>query len=68
MEGSVRPFFDCYHLPELKKELWEWFINAIAKENSIYDDGLNRSNLVALYENIGLLVDAAWLIHNRKQN
>ena len=61
-------FFDCYHLPELKEELWEWFSNAIARENSIYDDGLKRSNLVTLYENIELLIDAAWLIHNRAPN
>lgn len=61
-------FFDCYHLPELKEELWEWFSNAIARENSIYDDGLKRSNLVTLYENIELLIDAAWLIHSRAPN
>ena len=64
----ISNFFDCYHLPELKEELWEWFSNAIARENSIYDDGLKRSNLVTLYENIELLIDAAWLIHNKAPN
>ena len=65
---SFSHFFDCYHLPEVKEELWEWFSAAITRENSIYDDGVKRNNLVTLYENLELLIDAAWKIHSSKQD
>ena len=61
--------FGNYHLKEVKDYLWNWLQVALAKENSVYDTGKERSNLLFFYENMVELLEATWLIDqqvNRK--
>ena len=57
--------FGNYHLKEVKAYLWNWLQVALAKENSTYDTGKERSNLLFFYENLVELFEAFWLINQK---
>lgn len=61
----IKNFCTSYHQHEVKNMLWEWLVTAISRTHSIYDDGKERSSLFLLYENIMLLVDAAYTVHQQ---
>lgn len=59
-------FFECYHLKDLRELLWDWLLTALGTDNSTYSKGRERSNLIFLYEQLELLTEAAYLIHQRQ--
>ena len=60
-------FFNAFHLQQARAELWQWLIVALGSECGEYDDAKSRSNLIAFYEILESLVEAAWIIdQNRK--
>lgn len=61
----ITAFCRNYHQHEVQNILWEWFSTAITRTHSIYDDGKERASLINLYENITLLIAAAYSIHKQ---
>jgi hypothetical protein len=61
----IRDFCRNYHYHEVQEMLWDWLVTAISRNNSIYDDGKERGSLFLLYENITLLVAAAYSVHQQ---
>jgi len=66
----LRYFFECYHLQELHEDLWDWLVAALSSDSGNYQNGIQRSNLIFLYENIESLAEASFLLclkHHRKK-
>ncbi|HVK47659.1 MAG TPA: hypothetical protein VM488_07450 [Pseudobacter sp.] len=59
----ITEFCRNYHQHEVQSMLWEWLSTAISRTHSIYDDGKERASLITLYENITLLIAAAYNVH-----
>jgi len=59
-------FCDNYQKKEAKEILWEWLVTALGKSPSLYDQGLERSNLFFFYENIEGLLDAVYALHTKQ--
>ncbi|MBC7903166.1 MAG: hypothetical protein H7Y27_07070 [Gemmatimonadaceae bacterium] len=64
----MKEFFSAFRLGDTRRELWEWLVTAISKDDSVYDQGINRSNLFFFYENIEKLIEAAWVISRQKKD
>lgn len=62
---AIADFCRSYHHHEVQSMLWDWLVTAVSRNNSIYDDGKERSSLFLLYENITLLVAAAYTFHEQ---
>lgn len=60
-------FFDCFHLQDLRKELWDLLCSALANNVSWHETGSARSNLLFLYEHIERLAEAAYITHRRNK-
>lgn len=71
-ESAVNPpavfakFCDNYQLKEAKEILWEWLVTALGKSPSLYDQGLERSNLFFFYENVEVLLEAVYAMHAKQ--
>ncbi|MGN6417289.1 MAG: hypothetical protein ACTHMC_07350 [Pseudobacter sp.] len=61
----IAEFCRNYHQHEVQSMLWEWLSTAISRTHSIYDDGKERASLILLYENITLLIAAAYSVHHK---
>lgn len=61
----IRCFFECYHLKDLRELLWDWLLTALGSDNGNYPRGIDRSNLIFLYENLEKLVEAVYLQHSK---
>lgn len=60
-------FFDTYHLEDVREVLWEWLTAGLTNDNGAFKNGRERSNLIFLYEHVGSLTEAAYLIlQNRR--
>jgi hypothetical protein len=62
----LQEFCDSYHLHEVRKALWDWLVTALGKNNSIYDEAKERSNLFFFYENMEELIEAVYLLHQQQ--
>lgn len=62
----IQEFFDFYHLPEARKDLWEWLQITVCGEFNILSS-TGKSNIIFLYEFIEQLVEAVYIIYQRKQ-
>lgn len=60
---AIREFCRSYHHHEVQEMLWDWLVTALSRSNSLYDDGKERGSLFLLYENITLLIAAAYTVH-----
>ncbi|MDF2191388.1 hypothetical protein [Paraflavitalea sp. CAU 1676] len=64
-QGVITEFFMNYHLKDLREVLWEWLCSGLCHDGSWFQDGLDRSNLIFLYENLEKLAEAAYLLHRK---
>lgn len=55
-------FFQCYHLYEARKLLWDWLTEIVSSSGSISEDPHDRNNQIYFYENIEKLIEAALII------
>ena len=62
---AMRDFCHNYHHHEVQTMLWDWLVTALSRNNTIYDEGKERSSLFLLYENLTLLVAAAYTVHQK---
>jgi hypothetical protein len=56
----LKDFFSAYHLTDIRECLTEWLYSAFHK------DEVPAINYVYLHDNIERLIEAAWLLHNKK--
>lgn len=55
-------FFECYHLQEVREQLWKWTVEVISSPNTISHSHHERNNHLFFYEKIETLVEAAFVI------
>ncbi|MDF2192081.1 hypothetical protein [Paraflavitalea sp. CAU 1676] len=60
-------FFSNYHLIDLRTDLWEWLCSALTNPSGPHETGQARGNLIFLYENIGKLTEAAYLLQKKEE-
>jgi hypothetical protein len=58
-------FFECYHLNDVRHQLWNWLIEVVSSPNSISIEPLERSNHFYLYEKIEALIEACYMIKSQ---
>jgi HEPN domain-containing protein len=56
----LEAFFDCYHLPQARACLKEWL------DNSLRAEDVNGARMLFIYDTINKLMEAAWLILQRR--
>lgn len=56
-------FFDTFHLPDIRKELWEWLYSALCNPNYYHEPSQTPGNLLFLYEQLEKLTEAAFVLH-----
>lgn len=61
----LQEFFTSYHLPEVRRELRDWFAYALSTESDNLQCARDRSNLFYLYLQMEKLAEAAWVLHRR---
>jgi hypothetical protein len=57
-------FFECFHLNDVRQQLWNWLIEVVSSPNSISSEPLERSNHFYLYEKLEALMEACFVIKN----
>src|ERR1700676_1804639 len=60
---SLREAFKTFQLDELKKELKRWLYVAISNNNSVYEDDLERRNLIRFRKEFGKLLESLSVIN-----
>ena len=60
---SLREAFKTFQLDELKKELKRWLYVAISNNNSIYEDDMERRNLIRFRKEFKKLSEALYVIN-----
>ena len=60
----VKEFFECFHLNDVRGQLWNWIVEIVSSPNSISTEPLERSNHIYLYEKIEALVEACYVMKN----
>jgi len=61
--SSLREAFKTFQLDELKRELKRWLYVAISNNNSIYEDDLERRNLIRFRKEFRKLSEALYVIN-----
>ena len=61
--SSLREAFKTFQLDELKKELKRWLYVAISNNNSVYEDDLERRNLIRFRKEFRKLVESLSVIN-----
>ena len=61
----VAEFFMNYHLKDVREDLWEWLSAGLTSSNEYFNTGMDRANLIFLYENLEKLVEANFLLTKR---
>lgn len=62
-ECVIIEFFSNYHLKDLREVLWDWLCSALSSGGGWFQTGLERSNLIFLYENLEKLAEASYILH-----
>lgn len=62
----VEDFCSFFHLQDMREILWDWLVAALSCDHSNYSTGLTRSNLIFVYENLELLMEAIYEINKRR--
>jgi len=60
---AVKDFFKVYSLQQYREHLYNWLEAALSAKAA--DEGFMPKDIVNVYENLQMLYDAAWLIHQR---
>jgi hypothetical protein len=63
----IADIFNCWHLPQLRDELWDWFKVTVAG-NFHTEPPKSRSNFTQLFEKLQRLVEAAHILHVRNNH
>jgi len=58
-----RKFFKAYSLVEYREHLYNWLSHGLSPHAASY---MNAADLIAVYENLQKLFEAAWIIHERE--
>ncbi len=61
--SSLREAFKTFQLDELKKELKRWLYVAISNNNSVYEDDLERRNLIRFRKEFRKLLESLSVIN-----
>jgi hypothetical protein len=61
--SSLREAFKTFQLDELKRELKRWLYVAISNNNSIYEDDMERRNLIRFRKEFKKLSEALYVIN-----
>lgn len=64
-QAVITEFFMNYHLKDLRVVLWEWLCSGLCHDGSWFQEGLDRSNLIFLYENLEKLAEASYLLYRK---
>jgi len=64
--GVVQEFFENYHLHEAREDLFNLMRTGLSTDNTTYDTGEKRSNLLFLHEQLVKLTEAAWILSKIK--
>ncbi|MDF2189823.1 hypothetical protein [Paraflavitalea sp. CAU 1676] len=64
-QAVLSEFFINYHLNDLREVLWEWLCSGLCHDESWFQEGLHRSNLIFLYENLEKLAEASYLLYRK---
>lgn len=62
----IAEFFLNYHLKDVREVLWEWLCAGLCHNKNWFQTGMERSNLIFLYENLEKLAEATYLLHGRQ--
>ncbi|SFW80604.1 helix-turn-helix domain-containing protein [Chitinophaga sancti] len=62
-EQVLKSFYEKYTLKQLRFLFWNWLDAGISNEGVGYDEGIERSFLLLLYEHIYCLVEAAYYLN-----
>jgi hypothetical protein len=58
-------FFDASSLGNLREDLRRWYEAAVSSDCEVYTSGVDRSNLFFLYNQIEVLIEAAFVLHQK---
>lgn len=58
-------FFQCYHLNDIRKTLWEWITEILSSPCSISIEPQRRNDHIYFYEKIEGVIEAAFVIKNK---
>ena len=61
-------FFDAQSLSDVRRLLFKWYAAAITSENSASNYPVGQSDLLFLYQSMESLVEAAFLLNEKKCN
>jgi len=56
-------FFDASSLGNLREDLRRWYEAAVSSDCEVYTSGVDRSNLFFLYNQIEILIEASFVLH-----
>ncbi|MBO9564893.1 MAG: hypothetical protein J7621_19105 [Niastella sp.] len=65
---AIAEFFDNHEPQEAEDRLWQWLVEALSREHSIYNNAKERANLIFFYENVKKLVHSFSVIHEHIMN
>lgn len=58
----LQGFFFCFPLSELRTTLWQMLQASLSAPDTVFDDALERQNLLGLYEELERALEAAFLL------
>ena len=58
-------FFDASSLGNLREDLRRWYEAAVSSDCEVYASGVDCSNLFFLYNQIEVLIEAAFVLHQK---
>lgn len=61
---AIAEFFDNHEIQEADEHLWQWLVEALSREHSIYNNASERASLIFFYENTKKLLNNLSLLHN----
>lgn len=60
-------FFDCYHLPEIREQLWDYITGLMGSREADDFSWMDRINAMTFYRELETFLEAAWLLHQKKK-
>lgn len=58
-------FFDSFHLNDVREILWDWMVEVVSSPRSISNEPRQRNNHIFFYENIEILIEAAFMLRKK---
>lgn len=63
---GLREVFQNYHLDDLKQELHHWQQLALCNDQSVYDEGCTREDLMDFIQELQRLIEAFYMLDEKK--